>query len=111
MELTDMKCEACQVGAPPATSTEIAQFLQDHTDWALIEHDTANRLQRTFSFTSYKDSLDFTIKVGELAEVEDHHPDVLLQWGRVTVTWWTHKINALHKNDLIMAAKTEALYA
>ena len=59
---------------------------------------------------SYKDSLNFTNKVAELAEVEDHHPEIVLEWGNVTVSWWSHKIKGLHKNDFICASKTDDLF-
>ena len=68
------------------------------------------RLERVFAFKDFAQALAFTNQVGELAEAEGHHPAILTEWGRVTVTWWTHKINGLHRNDFIMAAKTEAVY-
>ena len=56
-------------------------------------------------------ALEFTNQVGELAEQEDHHPSILTEWGRVTVTWWTHAVSGLHVNDFISAAKTDQLFA
>jgi 4a-hydroxytetrahydrobiopterin dehydratase len=67
------------------------------------------RLERAFKFKDFAEALAFTIKVGEIAEAEGHHPALLTEWGRVTVTWWTHKIRGLHRNDFIMAAKTDHL--
>jgi pterin-4a-carbinolamine dehydratase len=67
--------------------------------------------ERAFEFPSFADALAFTNRVGALAEKEGHHPALLTEWGRVTVTWWTHKIRGLHRNDFIMAAKTDALAA
>ena len=63
-----------------------------------------------FRFSNFAEALTFTDKVGELAETEGHHPAILTEWGRVTVTWWTHKIRGLHRNDFIMAAKTDQIY-
>lgn len=80
-------------------------------DWQLLEHDGIARLERVFLFPSFADALAFTKRVGALAEEEGHHPALLTEWGRVTVTWWTHKIRGLHRNDFIMAAKTDALVA
>ena len=78
-------------------------------DWEVVVEDGIPRLRRTFTFPDFVGALDFTNRVGSLAEVEAHHPAILLEWGKVTVTWWTHKIRNLHRNDLIMAAKTDAL--
>ena len=61
-------------------------------------------------FGNFVDALAFTNRVGQIAEEEDHHPALLTEWGKVTVSWWTHKIRGLHRNDLIMGAKTDELY-
>ena len=68
------------------------------------------RLERTFRFRGFDRGLAFTVQVGEAAEAEGHHPRVILEWGGVTVQWWTHKIRGLHRNDFVMAAKTDQLY-
>ncbi len=80
-------------------------------DWALVERDGIQRLERAFAFPDFGDALAFTNAVGALAEEEGHHPALLTEWGGVTVTWWTHKIRGLHQNDFIMAAKTDQLLA
>lgn len=108
-ELIRMKCEACRVGAPPATEEERAHFLGRHPEWEVVESDGVPQLKRVFKFPNFLEALAFTQKVGELAEAEDHHPAIITEWGRVTVLWWTHKIRNLHLNDLIAAAKTDAL--
>lgn len=110
-ELTHLKCEACRVGAPTATDKEIAEFRQQVPQWTIVEREGIKRLERTFTFKNFVDALAFTNKVGEIAEEEGHHPALLTEWGRVTVTWWTHKIKGLHRNDFIMAAKTDQAYA
>ena len=109
-DLTHMKCVACQVGEPTVTEVEIAEYKPLIPEWKIIEHDGIRRLERAFSFKDFAQALTFTNKVGELAEAEDHHPAILTEWGLVTVTWWTHKVKGLHRNDLIMAAKTDAAY-
>jgi 4a-hydroxytetrahydrobiopterin dehydratase len=109
-QLTQLKCTACRGGEPRASDEEIAAFLPQIPDWHIVERDNINRLERTFTFPSFVDALAFTNKVGELAEAEGHHPAILTEWGRVTVTWWTHKIKGLHRKDFIMAAKTDQLY-
>jgi len=91
------------------TEAEIAELRPEIPDWELLERDGIARLERVFSFSNFADALAFTNRVGALAETEGHHPALLTEWGRVTVTWWTHKIRGLHRNDFIMAAKTDAL--
>ena len=68
-------------------------------------------MKRVFKFEDFEDALDFTNEVGDLAEEEGHHPILQTEWGKVTVTWWTHKIDGLHKNDFVMAAKCDEAYA
>jgi len=63
-----------------------------------------------FSFKNFVEALAFTNSVGALAEEQGHHPDLLTEWGRVTVTWWSHKIKGLHRNDFIVAARTDQIY-
>ena len=107
--LTTEKCVACRGDAPPATEAEIAQWKPQVPDWQLVERDSIRRLDRVFHFPSFVEALAFTNRVGALAEAEGHHPALLTEWGRVTVSWWTHAIRGLHRNDFIMAAKTDAL--
>ena len=108
-ELKQMKCEACQRGAPRVTAEESRTLHEQVPDWALVEREGIQRLERAFAFPGFADALAFTNSVGALAEAEGHHPALLTEWGSVTVTWWTHKIRGLHQNDFIMAAKTDQL--
>jgi 4a-hydroxytetrahydrobiopterin dehydratase len=108
--LTQMKCVACRKDAPTVADAEIAEFHPQVSDWEIVEVDGIKRLRRVFSVDDFAQALEFTNKVGELAEEEGHHPALLTEWGRTTVTWWTHKIKGLHRNDFIMAAKTDELY-
>lgn len=110
MTLTQEKCVACRRDAPRVTDAEIADLSPQIPDWELIEVDSVKRLRRVFSFDDFAQALAFTNKVGALAEDEGHHPAILTEWGRTTVTWWTHKIRGLHRNDFIAAAKTDRLY-
>jgi 4a-hydroxytetrahydrobiopterin dehydratase len=107
--LTQMRCVACRKDAPTVTEAEIAELRPQVPDWELVELDGIKRLRRVFSFGDFAEALAFTDQVGALAEDEGHHPALLTEWGRTTVTWWTHKIKGLHRNDFIMAAKTDAL--
>jgi 4a-hydroxytetrahydrobiopterin dehydratase len=76
-----------------------------------VEDERGNRLERTYRFGNFMEALAFTKRVGLLAEEEGHHPSLLTEWGRVRVTWTTHKIHGLHRNDFIMAARTDELFA
>jgi 4a-hydroxytetrahydrobiopterin dehydratase len=108
-DLLAEKCVACRRDAPRVTDEEVAALRPSIPDWALEELNGIPRLVRTFRLPNFRDALAFTQRVGELAEDEGHHPALLTEWGKVTVSWWTHKIRALHRNDFIMAAKTDAL--
>ena len=83
-------------------------MLKEIDNWDLI-HEEVKQLKKIFSFSSYKESVDFSNKVAKMADREDHHPTITLEWGKVTVVWWSHKIKGLHKNDFICAAKTDQL--
>ena len=109
-ELVEMKCEVCHIGAPKVTAEEVALFRQQVPEWVIVERDGIERLERVYTFPNFVTALAFTNKVGEVAEEEGHHPALLTEWGKVTVGWWTHKIGGLHRNDFIMAAKTDEIY-
>ncbi len=108
-ELSQMKCEACRRGAPTVTEEEARELGSEIPDWKTVDRDGIPTLERAFEFRNFIDALAFTNAVGDLAEEEGHHPALLTEWGRVTVSWWTHKIRGLHQNDFIMAAKTDEL--
>lgn len=109
-DLTQMKCVVPRKGSKKVTDEEMAEFKPQIAEWEIIERDGMPQLRRVFKFKNFVQALEFTNKVGELAEEEDHHPALLTEWGRVTIRWWTHKIKGLHLNDLITAAKTDQLY-
>ena len=110
-ELQQQQCVPCTGTLPPATEEEIDRYKKQIPDWNLVTENSELRLQKVFQFSNFKDALTFTNSVGEIAEAEGHHPALLTEWGKVTVTWWTHAINGLHHNDFIMAAKTDAVYS
>ncbi len=109
-DLREGQCEACRRGAPTATDEEIAELAPAIPDWTIIERDGIKRLERVYRFPNFVDALAFTQTIGEVAETQGHHPALLTEWGRVTVSWWSHKIKGLHRNDFVMAAKTDAIY-
>jgi 4a-hydroxytetrahydrobiopterin dehydratase len=108
--LTGMKCVACRADSPRVTEAEVAEFKPQIPAWQMVERNNIPRLERVFKFPNFAEAVAFTNRVAELAEAENHHPAILTEWGKVTVTWWTHKIKGLHRNDFIAAAKTDALY-
>ena len=103
-------CVACHPDAPKATKEQISEFLNNYLEWELIEDNQVPQLKRIFKFNDYFGSVDFTKKIADISEKENHHPSILLEWGKVTVRWWTHKIKGLHENDFIMATKTDEIY-
>ena len=109
-DLSQQKCIACRGGDPKLTDDEIAELYPQVSEWELITQDNLQHLQRVFKLKDYAEALEFTNRVATIAEEEDHHPLIVLEWGRVTVQWWTHVVNGLHKNDFIMAAKTDGLF-
>lgn len=108
--LAQSQCEACRPGAPTVTEEEIAELKPQIPEWEIVERDGIRQLERTYKFKNFVQALEFTNKVGAIAEEEGHHPDLLTAWGKVTVTWWSHKIKGLHRNDFVMAAKSDRLY-
>lgn len=104
------KCVSCRGGEPSLTEAEIADLMPHIPQWQAVTQDTILRLQCVFKFKNYAQALDFTNKIAAIAEEEDHHPLIVLEWGKVTVQWWTHVVKGLHRNDFIMAAKTDELF-
>ncbi|QCF25728.1 4a-hydroxytetrahydrobiopterin dehydratase [Hydrocarboniclastica marina] len=109
--LDSVQCEPCSKDSSPMQDAEIRQKLEQVPLWHLEERNGEKQIERQYKFGNFAQALAFTRETGELAEQQGHHPALLTEWGKVTVTWWTHKIGGLHQNDFIMAAKTDALYA
>ena len=110
-QLSEGKCEACNIDAISLSEDEIKSLQPQIPSWSIIEdEDKIKRLICAFAFKDYDESLNFTNIVAKLAEEEDHHPEIILEWGKVTVSWWSHKIKGLHHNDFICAAKTDKLF-
>ena len=104
------RCVACHRGAPQVPDEDISQLHPSIPNWTLTREDDIRRLHREFKCLNFKGALDFSVQIGEMAEAEGHHPRITLEWGKVTVDWWTHKIRGLHRNDFIMAAKTDQAF-
>lgn len=111
MSLTEEFCEACRPDSPAVTDDERASLMPQIPEWEEHVVTGVPRLRRTFHFDGWIPAVEFTNRVAALAEDEGHHPVIRLEWGKVTVSWWTHAIRNLHRNDFIMAAKTDELAA
>jgi 4a-hydroxytetrahydrobiopterin dehydratase len=109
--LTAGHCVPCRGGVPPLTAAEIRELSPQVPDWRVVERDGVARIEREFAFPDFRSAMAFAVRVGELADAEDHHPDLHVAWGRVRVETWTHKIRGLHRNDFVLAAKIDALAA
>lgn len=107
VQLAEKRCVPCEGGVEPLQGEVIRQMAgQLQADWQVIgEH----HLEREYKFKDFRQALEFVNQVGELAEQENHHPDILLSYGKVVIQLWTHKIHGLHENDFILAAKIDAL--
>ncbi len=110
-DLLRERCVACRRDSPQVTPQEIAELSPLIPEWQLLERDGVKQLERAYRFKDFAQALEFTQRVGQLAEAEGHHPVLVTEWGKVKVTWWTHKIKGLHRNDFIMAAKSDEIYS
>jgi len=110
MKLTEMDCIPCRGGQPKLSQAEIDSLLLQVEGWQVIAHDGVQQLSRRYKFKNFALALDFANAVGRLAEQQNHHPALLVEWGQVTVRWWTHVIGGLHQNDFISAAKTDHIF-
>lgn len=111
MSLEHKTCEACRADAPRVEGDALLHYLEQVPQWTLIDESTEAKLSRVYTFADFATAWFFVDKVAALAEAEDHHPKLILEWGKVEVCWWTHKITGLHQNDFICAAKTDRIFA
>ncbi|OGN89425.1 MAG: 4a-hydroxytetrahydrobiopterin dehydratase [Chloroflexi bacterium RBG_13_48_10] len=109
-EFAQQHCSVITGATPQLNVRDINQYLSTLPDWEIYEEEGEARLEKIFKFKDFIQAIAFTNKVAQVANEEDHHPAILTEWGKVTVTWWTHRIKGLHQNDFIMAAKTDQLY-
>jgi len=108
--LAAMKSEQCRDGTRTATRQETEKYLRQLPGWDVVRRDGEQQLKRAFAFSNFSKAMAFANEVGQLAGSAGHHPGLLTEWGKVTVTWWSYKIGGLHRADFVMAAKTDQLY-
>jgi 4a-hydroxytetrahydrobiopterin dehydratase len=109
-QLIQQKCVACRADSPAVTDAELKELQPQVLDWTLIVEGGIRKLDRAYKLPNFAQALAFAKAVGDIAEEEGHHPRLTVEWGKVAVTWWTHKIKNLHRNDFIMAAKTDQAF-
>jgi 4a-hydroxytetrahydrobiopterin dehydratase len=108
IELSDKQCQACQGAVSPLTGSDLTELSQQlKSGWAIV---AGKRLGKEYTFKDYEDGVKFTRQVATIAQEENHHPDILLCYGKVRVDVWTHKVDGLTEADFIFAAKTERAY-
>lgn len=106
-DLASKQCIPCTGGVPPLKGPELASYTDMlGNNWEVVKD---HHLEKAFTFENFKQALDFTNRVGDLAEAQGHHPDIYLAWGKVVVTIWTHKIDGLTESDFVLAAKVDQL--
>ncbi len=108
-KLAEMNCVSVEHGAQALPANEIQQYHRQLPGWQITTDNGEQRLVRIFQYKNFAEALAFTNRVGEIAGQQNHHPALLTEWGKVTVSWWTHTVHGLHLNDFIMAAKTDEL--
>jgi len=108
MSLADQKCVPCKGGVPPMDQDRAQELLQELEEGWHLNAD--GHLERTYSFSSFVDAMAFANRVGDIAEEQNHHPDLHVAWGRCTVEIWTHKIEGLTESDFYFAAKADRAY-
>ena len=109
-ELVKLKCAACRGDFPKLSDEEIQNLIGEVPEWQVLEEEGIKKLARVYRFKNFREAIQFTDKIAEIAEQEDHHPLIQTEWGKVKLMWWTHKIRGLHKNDFIMAAKSDLIF-
>jgi 4a-hydroxytetrahydrobiopterin dehydratase len=109
-ELASKPIQVYQKEEKPIAEDLISDYLAGLPNWGIIEREGIPRLECSFQFKDFQSALDFTNRIGAIAEETDHHPAILVSWGRAAVSWWTHFVKGLHQNDFIMAARTELIF-
>ncbi|USZ15190.1 4a-hydroxytetrahydrobiopterin dehydratase [Moraxella sp. FZFQ2102] len=105
--LKDQACEVCRLDAPLVCDDQLPSLLKQIPTWQMVTINDVKRLTKVFKFKNFKQALAFANRVGDIGETAGHHPALLVEWGKVTVSWWSHEAGGLHKNDFILAARTD----
>lgn len=106
-ELHSEQCVPCRGSETPLSEQEIEELRKNVPEWDVVDTDKTPKLRRRFRVADFRRALNLANQIGEIAEAANHHPRIVVEWGRVSVSWWTHAIGGLHRNDFIMAARTD----
>ena len=110
MQSDEIICEACLPDAQKVSTATLKDFLKRNTNWELLDDNDVQKLSKCYNFTNFVEAQRFTNNVAEMAEIEGHHPTIILEYGLVTVKWWSQKIKGLHELDITLSKQTDALY-
>ena len=108
--LINRKCSVCNINSMAIREDAIDDWMLELPDWQLTQSQSIQQIKRLYSFPNFKKALAFAHEIGKLAEEHDHHPAILIEWGKCQINWWTHMVNGLHENDFILAAKSDVIY-
>jgi len=108
--LAEKQCEACRTGAPKLSDEELRQCLKELPEWELVEDEGVKKLTRRYRTKNFREAMALADALAELAEAQGHHPVMRVEYGALTLWWWTHKIGGLHRNDAVMAAKSDEVH-
>lgn len=108
-ELRQKKCKPCEGGVQPMDEAGVKNYLDDLSGWELLTREGHLEISKEFVFEDFVGAMDFANNVKDIAETEDHHPDLHVSYGKCRVTLWTHAIGGLSENDFIVAAKIEGI--
>ena len=109
-ELADKKCIPCEGNIPPFNIEEIHKYLKKVDGWSVLQDDNQNfYIEKNFKFKNFLESQSFVNKIGEIAETEGHHPDILFGWGYAKIKIYTHAIKGLAESDFVLAAKIDKI--
>ena len=110
-DLSNTPFQVCHKDTPTVAKEQAAVLLAQLPGWEIKTINGIEQLQREYKFRNFVDAMAFAGRITDLAEQENHHPSILIEWGKATLTWWTHTINGLHQNDFVMAARSDKAYA
>lgn len=108
-EIEQLVCEACSEEAQKADEDQITAFVSSHPEWKIVTEGNITLLTRTFHFSNFAEAAKFAEQVGMIAEQANHHPRIIIEYGKTRVDWWSHKIRNIHALDLRLAANTDQL--
>ena len=105
-----LKCEACSPDAVVASKESIDAFISSSSSWDIKRDDDYRYIERIYTFKNFQSAFDFAALVTKIAETNGHHPRLIIEFGRASISWWSHKIRDIHELDLSIASKCDEAY-